>query len=528
VALGITYNFTIHLTMSASKSKPKDNPGPKAKRTRNKKKSKTPNWSKLHRINHRAAAVDIGSQTHLAAVDPELVEPGQCPVRTFGTVNCELDSLVAWFLKLGVQTVALEATGVYWLALVQKLTDAGIECIVVNPRDIKQIAGRKSDVQDCQWIQTLHSYGLLRPCFLPDGPISQLRTLTRQRQNLVEMSSDAIRRMQKALQEMNVQLHHAVSDIHGVTGLRIIQAILEGERRPEELVKLRDKACRRTSPEEMAEALRGTWDPALLKVLGQQYAQYDFTHRQMDDLDTDLAQKLEELAPYYEAQRATKQRKQAPKASGKKKKAAGKASTKATGAGRPKRIYKLASNGKRRSCGPNVPQIDYSVCLERICGTDLCSVTGLNLLNTLLLIGEIGVDMSHWETAKHFSSWLGLSPNNRQSGKRMLSTHTRKVQMRASEILRQAAQTLRQSQSVLGEFYRRLAARKGPAQATVATARKLACLIYYLLKDGESFEIRDVEEYRQEVELKRLRALEKKVRRLGYELVKKEPEPVAA
>lgn len=446
-------------------------------------------------VHLHAAGIDVGATEHYVAVPPDAVAEGENPVRSFGTFSADLDALVEWLKACGVETVAMESTGVYWMPLFQKLEAAGIEAVLVDARLLRNVPGRKSDVLDCQWLQQLHSFGLLRAAFRPDDPICRLRTLVRHRANLVESGAREILHMQKALTQMNVQLHHAVSHLTGQTGLRILRAIIQGERDPAELVKLRDPEITRSTEEEMRKALEGDWRPELLFVLEQSLQSWDFHQEQMRVCDLQIELQLKAI----------------PSAEVPKKKESAPAPDPLASA-HPRR--KRPQSRKR-----NDPEKDFRPELERICGIDLTAAHGLRVLSVLVLLSEVGVDMSRWRSAKAFTSWLGLCPNNKISGGRILSSHTRKVVNRAATALRMAAVGVAETDTWIGSFHRRMRPRLGPAGAITATARKLATVVYHLLKNKEPFVDRDLALYEERVHKQRVARLKKQAARMGFTLV---------
>jgi transposase len=471
--------------------KPKKSRSGAARQTSRSKKSKA---KSLRVINPHAAGVDIGSAEHHAAVPPDAVTAGQPTVRAFGTFNEDLDQLVEWLKACGVKTVAMESTGVYWIPLFQKLEAAGLEVVLVNAHMLKHVPGRKTDVKDCQWIQQLHSYGLLRASFRPEDPICRLRTLVRHRAGLVSHGAEHILHMQKALTQMNVQLHHVISHITGETGQRILRAILAGERNPAELVKLRDGQITKSTEEEMLKGLAGDWRPELLFVLKQSFEAWEFSQEQMKECDQAVEQQLKGMA--------TAKPKPAVQSGGPDPLASAKP--------RPKR-----PQSRKR----NDPEMDLAPELARICGVDLTAAHGLRVLTVLVLIAEIGLDMSQWRSAKAFTSWLGLCPNNKISGGKVLSSHTRKVVNRAATALRMAAVGLAETDTWLGSFHRRMRSRLGPAAAVTATARKIATIVYHLLSNQEAFIDRDLALYEERVNRQRVARLKQQAARMGFGLV---------
>ena len=445
-------------------------------------------------VHRRAAGIDVGSAENYVAIPAEGLAAGQSPVRVFGVFSAEQDALVEWLRGHQITTVAMEATGIYWLTLYDKLEAAKIEVYLVDPHGVKAVPGRKSDWLDCQWLQKLHTYGLLHRAFRPDPPIRRLRTLTRQRAELVLCGATHLQHMGKALTAMNLHLQLVVSDLHGDTALRIIDAILAGERDPRQLVRLRDERCHKSTVAEMEAGLQGTYDEEQLLVLRQSLEAWRFYQKQMAHCDQRIEQVLTQLPTAQPAATLAPPR---PVAT----------------AEPPKRAKR-----KRVHHGPNASEIDFTQVLTRICGVDLIKVCGLNLLSVLMLIGEIGTDMSRWRSAKAFCSWLGLCPAAKISGGKVLSRRTRKVNNRASTILRLAAVAVGKTDTWLGHFYRRVRARRGAPKAVTATARKLACIIYHMLKYGDEFAWPDAEDYEAKARDHRLRRLRKEAKSFGFEL----------
>jgi transposase len=462
---------------------------PKASRQ---SKSKRQSWKVVH---PHAAGIDVGATEHYVAVPPDAVAAGAAAVRSFGCYTEDLDALVEWLKACGVDTVAMESTGVYWVALFQKLEGAGMEVVLVNAQTLKHVPGRKTDVQDCQWIQQLHTYGLLRASFRPDDAVCRLRTLVRHRANLVSSGAEHILHMQKSLTQMNIHLHQVVSHLTGETGLRILRAILKGEQDPDQLLKLRDPQITRSTEAQMRKALIGDWRPELLFVLEQDLRAWEFYQEQMRECDLQIEEQLKKLPaaapPQPQAAKADPDPLVSPTA-------------------RPKRPQSRKRNDPERDLGPE---------LARICGTDLTAAHGLRLLTVLTIVSETGVDMSKWRSEKAFTSWLGLNPNNKISGGRILSSRTRKVVNRVSTALRMAAVGVAETDTWVGSFHRRMRARLGPAGANTATARKIATVVYHLLKTKEPFADRDLIAYEARVHRHKLGRIKKQAKALGYELV---------
>lgn len=452
-------------------------------------------------VNGHAAGIDIGATSHWVCVAEDAVAEGQSPVREFGAYTRDLDELVEWLLKCGVKTVVMESTSVYWIPLFQKVEAAGMEGLLVNARHVRHVPGRKSDCKDCQWLQRLHSYGLLNGSFRPSDDVCRLRTLMRHRDSLTKGCGQEVQHMQKALNYMNIHLHHAVSDLNGETGLRILDAILAGQRDPKELVKLRDPQITRSTVEEMEEALKGDWREEELFVLRQSLENYRHLLKQLDSCDAELEKALSKVVANPAVIEESERPKNPP-------------ATKREGRMKRKkfRILKAGTGVKR----------DLREELARICGVDLTQVIGLNMLSVLILISEIGVDMSRWRNAKAFCSWLGLCPGNKISGGKILSSRTVHVVNRVAILLRNVAPAVGRTETWLGIFHRRMRARLGPAAANTATAHKLASIIYHLLKYKEDYLDVDCLIYQEKIRKNRIAKLFKQAQELGFEVVKKE------
>jgi transposase len=450
-------------------------------------------------INHHAAGVDLGAAEHCVCVPPDAVPEGQSNVRFFRAFTRDLDKLVEWLQSCGVTTVAAESTGVYWIALAQKLEAAGIEFVLVNAKHLKHVPGRKTDIKDCQWLQQLHSYGLLNGSFRPTQDICSVRSLMRHRENLSQSCGQEVQHMQKALQQMNIHLHHAVSDLIGETGLRILDAILAGERDAQKLVELRDAQCRKTTPEELAAALQGDWREEHLFVLRQALENYRHLIDQLSRCDEQVEKALAQVV-IPEPKEPAPEAPQNPAATQQTRK--------------PKFYYiRKAGSGLKR---------DLKAELERICGIDLTQVIGLNVLSVLIVISEIGLDMSRWRSAKAFCSWLGLCPGNKISGGKVLSSKTAHVINRVAILLRNLAPAVGRTDTWLGTFHRRMRARLGPAGANTATARKLACLIYHLLKYKEQYIEVDQQVFTEKLRKTRISRLRKQAQELGLQVIEQQ------
>jgi transposase len=419
-------------------------------------------------------------------------------VREFGAFTQDLDELVEYLRGCKVKTVAMESTGVYWIAPFQKLEAAGVEVFLVNARHLRHVPGRKTDVKDCQWLQQLHSYGLLSGSFRPSDDICCLRSLMRHRDNLGQTCKQQVQHMQQALDYMNVHLHRAVNDLTGETGLRILDAILAGERDPKVLVKLRDPQITRSTVQEMEAALQGDWRQEHLFVLGQSLGIYRHLLQEMAKCD----EQIEKLLAKVVVNPATLPEEERP--------------ANPPESLRPVKVKRF----KKRPHGTGLKR-DLTEELTRICGVDLTRVTGLNVLGVLILISEIGVDMRHWPNEKAFCAWLGLCPGNKISGGKVLNSRSAHVVNRVATLLRTVAPAVGNTDTWLGVFHRRMRVRLGPAAANTATARKLACLIYHLLKYKEPYIHVDRIHYERKVWNSRIKRLRKQAAELGMELVDK-------
>jgi transposase len=426
-----------------------------------------------------AAAIDIGSRMHVAAVPPDR-DPE--PVRTFGTCTGDLQRLADWFERCGVRTIAMESTGVYWIPAYEILEQRGFEVVLVNARDAKHVPGRKTDVSDAQWLQRLHEYGLLRASFHPKGELAALRAYLRQRERLLDYAASHVQHLQKALMQMNVQLHHVVTDVTGTTGMRIIRAIVEGERNPMKLANHRDPRCH-SSVDEIGAALSGNWREEHIFALRQALELYDTYHSKITECDARVETMLGRLR----------------------------------NAASPSAHQPLPP-ARHRDATANAPTFDARAALHAVLGVDLTQIHGLGASLALKLVGECGTDLSAWPDAKHFTSWLCLAPGNKISGGRVLSTRTRRSGSRAAALLRLAAVTVGRTQTALGAFYRRLAARIGKAKAVTATARKIAALFYNTLRHGMAYADPGASYYEEKYRVRVLTNLKRRAKSLGYVL----------
>jgi transposase len=423
-----------------------------------------------------AASIDIGSREHYVAV-PE--GRGTPSVRSFGCTTSQLKEMAAWLRSCGVDTVAMEATGVYWVPVHEVLEDAGLKPFLFDGRQTRHVSGRKSDVLDCQWSQKLHSYGLLTQAFRPAKEIARLRSYWRQREGIVDSCSRQILLMHKALEQMNVQLHKAVSDLTGQTGMRILRAIVAGERDVHALARLRDRRVKATE-EEVARALEGTYREEHMFALTQALETFDFFQKQLAACD-------QALERYF-----------------------------ATLPSAPCPASAPPAPQKRRK---NQPHFNLRSEIVRIAGVDPCQIEGIAALTAQTLVSECGTDMTPFPTEKNYTSWLGICPNNRKTGGRIRSRHTRRVKNRAACAFRVAAQSLHHSNSALGSYYRQMKARLGAGKATTAVAHKLARLYYRLMKHGEPYFAQTQAQYEALRRERDLRALERRARHFGFQLL---------
>lgn len=426
-------------------------------------------------VNARAAGIDIGARIQVAAVPPELSDD---PVRTFGSFTADIQAMANWLVSVGIETVAMESTGVYWVPVYEILEEHGLNVLLANARDCKAVPGRKSDVNDAQWIQRLHACGLLRASFHPARDIAALRAYMRIRDRHLEY---AAAHMQKALTLMNLQVHHVLSDISGVTGLKIIRAIVAGERDPDVLASMRDVRCRE-SLQVIRAALVGNYQPEHVFALSQALALFDSYQDRIGDCD----RQIENVLCQLNADRAEPEMKLPA----------------------PRTKTKQA----------NAPKFDVRAMLYQLTGTDLTLIHGLGPSIALSLVAECGTDLGKWPTEKHFTSWLCLSPGCKISGGKVLSARTRKSSSRLASQLRLVAVNVGRTETALGAFYRRLATRIGKAKAVTATARKIAILFYRAMRFGMQYQDPGADQYEQRYRERVVKQLERRAARFGFSL----------
>lgn len=435
----------------------------------------------LEQLNLNAAGLDVGDDEIWACV-PE--GRAVSAVRVFGTFTVDLYALADWLAECGVDTVAVESTGVYWIPVYEVLEGRGFEVCLVNARHVKKMGGRKTDLLDCQWLRQLHTYGLLKASFRPPEDICALRAIGRQRDTLIHYRAKHIQHMQKALQQMNVKLTNVLSDVTGTTGMAIIRAILSGERDPLRLAALRNAHCAK-SEAEIAKSLEGNWREEHLFALKQAVEFYDYHTQQIAACDLELERRYAEFEPEVDV------------------------------------VAKPLQPKKRQRNQPegNAPAFDLRTHLYQLTGVDLTQIDGIDALTAHNVLCEIGLDMNKWPTVKHFTSWLCLAPFEDKSGGRILRSGVKKTRNRANLALRRAAQSLHHSHSALGAFYRRIAARHGASTAIAATAHKLARIIYHMLKNKVEYVDLGQDYYDVRARSKAIHNLKRRAKLLGFEVV---------
>lgn len=437
----------------------------------------------MSRVNQKAAGVDIGAREIVACVPGG---EGVQLVRGFGNYTADLKAMAGWFREHKIETVAMESTGVYWIPLFEELESQGFKCLLISSRSLRKVAGQKTDVEDAQWIQTLHSYGLLKGSFRPQGDLVALRTLLRHRAQLLEHRAPHILHIQKAMLQMNIQLTQAVTDVMGVTGQKIIRAIVAGERDPEQLAGLREAGCKH-SVEEIEMALTGTWRAEHLYVLKQSLELYDFYTEKIEACDAEISRQYGVTRPDW-------------------------------GGGELPAVPEKKRNTHSKNAPKEAREIREH--LYRINGVDLSLVDGMGISLAQTVTMEVGSRVGEkFPTDKHFSSWLGLAPKHDITGGKVLSNHTLKTKNRAGQAFRLAAQAVKKADCPFGVLYRRLRSRLGPAQATVATAHAIARVVYKMLKYKVEYDPLSVNEYQAKYEEQQIKYMKKKAAKFGFQLV---------
>ncbi|MEI6529839.1 MAG: IS110 family transposase [Candidatus Falkowbacteria bacterium] len=422
-----------------------------------------------------AAGIDISSKEHYVAVNPKNKEP----IRSFGCFTENLKEIAMWLKQCKVNTVAMEATGIYWVSLFLILEQEGFDVVLVNAKHVKNVHGKKTDMSDAEWIRQLHSCGLLSASFQPDAFTRKLRTYMRHRKNLIEMAATHIRMMHKALEQMNIKLQHVITDITGKSGQDIIQAIILGEQNPEKLASFCDGRIRANKKEMIIKSLEGIWKEEHIFELEQSFSLYHFYQRKIKECDAQIEQHLRDKTGI-------------PKD--------------------PNEKLKVQSN-------KNNINFQAKEILKQITGTDLPEIFGITESNALEIISEIGLNMKKWPTEKHFTSWLNLAPNNKISGGRILSSRIPKKKNIAGQVFKMAAFSVQRSENWLAMFFHRIKVKKGTAKAVVATARKIAVIFYKMMQDKVLFTPIPIEKYNEAFKDNQIKKLKRQAQRLGYLII---------
>ena len=440
---------------------------------------KPPKLDALAQINQHAAGLDIGDAEIYAAVPESATDSA---VRVFRTFTTDLETLADWLAACHVVTVAMESTGVHWILIYELLEARGFQVYLVNARQLKNVSGKKTDILDCQWIQQLHTYGLLQPSFRPPEELCALQALVRQRSRLLQSCTAEIQHMQKALQQMNLQLTNVLSDVTGTTGLAIIRDIMAGERDPHKLAAYRDPHCKK-SEAEIAAALTGHYKPEHVFALRQALQAYDFFGQQITACDQEIAHTYQTVTPAAS-----------------------------------RTVPPLPPRARQRIKRQHEPAFDLRSELYHLAGVDLTTIDGVEILTAQAVLTKTGVDMSRWPTVKHFTSWLGLCPENAKTGGKIIKRGTKPSANRAATALRLAARGLIHSDSALGVYCRRMRSKLGKAQAITATVHKLARIIYAMLKTKTPYQDPGADHLEAQVQERKLKQLQRQAKELGYEL----------
>lgn len=423
-------------------------------------------------LNPNVAGIDISSKEHFVAVHPS----HENPIRSFGAFTVHLKEIILWLQECNVNSVAMEATGIYWVSLFLLLEENGIEVFLVNARHVKNVRGKKTDMSDAEWIRKLHSCGLLAPSFQPDSFTRKLRTYIRHRKNLVEMSATHIRMMQKALEQMNVKLQHVIADITGKSGQAILRAILEGERDSNMLINLLDGRIK-ASREKVKQSLEGIWKEENIFELKQSFEMYHDYRSKIQECDQKIELLLNEKADV------------------------------------------VTESKKFVKSNKNNLSFNASRLLEKITGVDLTAISGINDNTATEILSEVGFDMRKWKTAKHFTAWLNLAPNNKISGGKILSSKIPRKKNHAGQMFKMAAFAVQRSKNWLAIFYHRIKSKSGAKKAITATARKIAVIFYNMMKYQQQFNPIEISEYTSNYRERQIKRLQKQAKQLGLELV---------
>jgi transposase len=421
-----------------------------------------------------AAGIDVGDTEHDVAIFDS--DKGYI-AKKFQTFTEDLIQLVDWLKSSGVTTVAMESTGVYWVNLYLMLEEAGIEPFLVNAKHVKNVTGRKKDDTDAMWIQKLHSCGLLQKSFQPEGSIRKLRNYVRHRKNLIMLGSNSVRRMQKALELMNIKLHTVISDILGKTGLQMVNAIIDGERDPDELLKYKDPRIK-ASDEDIRKSLKGIWKDEFLFMLRQAYEEYSFYQKQIQECDHQIhALLLAQVAKVLDGDIS-------------------------------------GFEQVKKKAQKNQFNFNARAMLKEIVGVDLCKIDGISEVNAVELISEIGLNMNNWKSSKHFAAWLNLVPNTKITGGKIISNKMNKKKNHAGQTLRMAASTLTNSKAPIGNYARKMRARLGKKGGVVATAHKLSRIIYTMIKTKQAYNPNAIEINQEKWKIAKIKQLERQIKYL--------------
>ena len=455
-------------------------------------KKPLPSVVQMQVVRSNAAGVDIGDTLHAVAVPPDRDKE---PVRQFGAFTCDLEAIVSWLMQCGIDSVAMESTGVYWKPLYGVLIKNGFEVCLVNARHTKNVNGRKTDMSDAAWIQQLHSCGLLKSSFLPDDQTETLRTLVRQRKAWIQDSNRCIQRIQKNFELMNIKIHTVICDIMGKTGKAIIEAIINGEREAKNFLPLIDGRIQ-ASEEEIEKSLKGNWRSECLFLVKQCYKQYQQLQAHIIECEKEIEVVLQQMVTV--------------KNEGMIESIEEKVTYNTRKAGKSKEKRKTV---KKKS--KNAPEYDVRKYLEQIYGVDVLEIFGISETTALEILSETGRDLSRWPTANHFVSWLNLCPNNKITGGKLVSSKImKKLPNNAAQAFRAAANGVRRSDNWLGDYFRRMRAKGGHKFAITATARKLALIFYNMVKNKEAFKALDVQVYKEKQRQSKIQYLEKRLAQL--------------
>lgn len=423
-----------------------------------------------------AAGIDISSKEHYVAVNPN---SSDTPIKAFGSFTEDLHAIVNFLKECHVDTVAMEATGIYWVSLFLVLEDAGFDVVLVTAKHVKNVRGKKTDVSDSDWIRQLHSCGLLSASFQPDTFTRKLRAYMRHRKNLIEMSATHIRMMHKALEQMNIKLQHVIADITGKSGQEIISAIIRGERNPTKLYTYCDKRIKAEKKESIIKSLNGVWKEEHIFELEQSYSLFNFYHEKIKECDLQIEIHLREKSGVDTFEEV-----------------------------------KMKAKSNKNNLNFNAKEI-----LQELTGTDLSEIFGITESNAIEIISEVGLNMNKWPTVKHFTSWLNLAPNNKISGGKILSSRIPKKKNHAGQIFKMAAFAVQRSKNWLAMFYHRIKAKRGTPKAVVATARKIAAIFYKLVKERIKFNPIPIEKYMDGFKEQKIKKLKRQAQSLGFQVV---------